>query len=232
MEKKMNARKKAQRAARLRKQRNRRIALTLCLMFVVAFASIGGTIAWLTAQSGEVTNTFTVGDINIKLEETWNTDSDNDGKNDKWEAKLVPGTEYAKDPKVTVVANSEPCWLFVEVTETNNPAAYLNYTFKSEGWTKGTGTGEGGNSVPTNVYYREVETKANDQYWYLLTGTDTNANGAVTVKDTIVKQGTTSTTNPVMPSADNAPSITFKAYACQQANRTVAEAWDVVKPIT
>ena len=45
------------------------LAVLLALTLLVGCA-IGGTIAWLTAQTGEVVNTFTVGDINIKLEET------------------------------------------------------------------------------------------------------------------------------------------------------------------
>ena len=67
---KQNARKQAQRRARQRKQRNRRIALTACLMIAVMVASIGGTLAWLTDQTGPVTNTFTAGNIDITLDET------------------------------------------------------------------------------------------------------------------------------------------------------------------
>ena len=57
----------AQRRARQRKQRNRRIAMTVALVLVVALASIGGTIAWLTATTGSVVNTFTVGNVDISL---------------------------------------------------------------------------------------------------------------------------------------------------------------------
>lgn len=222
----------AQRRARQRKLRNRRIAMTVALVLVVALASIGGTIAWLTDTTNEVTNTFTVGDINIELTETPNADSDDqDTENDHWEAKLVPGSTYAKDPKVTVKANSEKCWLFVEVTEENNPQSYLSYTYTFDanntdpatGWVKGDVT-----NVPANVWYRIVDTRDTDQTWNLIT------DNQVTVKDTVVKKGTNTagTSNVAMPANDaDAPKITFKAYACQYENRTnVADAWAAVQP--
>ena len=225
--KETNRRSAAQRRARQRKLRNRRIAMTVALVLVVALASIGGTIAWLTDKTDPVTNTFTGGDINIELTETPNADSnDPDTENDHWEAKLVPGSKYAKDPKVTVKANSEKCWLFVEVTETNNPQNYLDYsyTFKAtdSDWTQGDGT-----NIPDNVWYRTVEAQSTDQVWNLITGDQ------VTVKNTVVKKNTdvAGTANVSMPASnEDAPSITFKAYACQFENRSAIEAWNAVKP--
>lgn len=84
------------------------LALLLALALVVG-GVVGGTIAWLTAQTNAVTNTFTVGDIDIKLEETTGNDY-----------PFVPGDTKTKDPKVTVLANSEKCYLFIKVTEENN----------------------------------------------------------------------------------------------------------------
>ena len=60
----------AQRRERRRKIRNRRIAMTVALVLVVALVSVGGTIAWLTANTDPVVNTFTVGNIDIALAET------------------------------------------------------------------------------------------------------------------------------------------------------------------
>ena len=45
------------------------LALVLALTLLVA-GVVGGTLAWLTDQTAEVKNTFTVGDINIGLTET------------------------------------------------------------------------------------------------------------------------------------------------------------------
>ena len=61
------------------------LALVLALTLLVA-GVVGGTLAWLTDQTAEVKNTFTVGDINIGLTET-TTDY-----------KMVPGNTIAKDP--------------------------------------------------------------------------------------------------------------------------------------
>ena len=44
------------------------LALVLALTLLVA-GVVGGTLAWLTDQTAEVKNTFTVGDINIGNEE-------------------------------------------------------------------------------------------------------------------------------------------------------------------
>lgn len=203
---KQNARKQAQRRARQRKQRNRRIALTACLMIAVMVASIGGTLAWLTATTTPVVNTFTPADINITLAETTSNNY-----------PLVPGKPYAKDPKVTVLANSEKCWLFVKVND-NSASDYVDYTFRvdngtstdaSDDWRQGDG-----NDIPSNVYYRVVDANTADQSWYLLQGSEANPEGNVTIRNTIVKSSTNAPTNvPVMPS--NAPTLSFEAYAVQ-----------------
>lgn len=196
----------------------RRMLFTLALVLVVAVASVGGTIAWLKVETTPVVNTFTVGDINITLTETMNTDTDDDGKPDKWEAKLIPGSEYAKDPKVTVKGGSEACWLFVKVTE---PAltGILTYNLKTEGWTKGTGDGENGNGVPTDVYYREVPYSATDTSFELLT------NNQVSIADGVTKDQ--------IDTLDKTKKyeMTFTAYAIQKGNiNSVTEAWQKVNP--
>lgn len=67
-------------------------ALSICL---VAAMAIGGTMAFLT-DSEDVTNTFSVGDLDITLTEPkW--DDDTDGK------ELVPGDTEEKDPTITAV---------------------------------------------------------------------------------------------------------------------------------
>lgn len=197
----------------------RRMLFTLALVLVVAVASVGGTIAWLTDKTDPVTNTFTVGDINITLTETFNTDTNNDGTNDAWQAKLIPGTTYDKDPVVTVKANSEKCYLFVKFEEINNPSNYLEYSsnLKESEWT------QLDQDTNKNVWYKVVESSTNDQSWNLLAGNQ------VTVKDTIVKSGTTGITAPVMPTNENAPQLKYTAYAIQFENMTdAADAWSKV----
>ena len=190
----------AQRRERRRKIRNRRIAMTVALVLVVALASVGGTIAWLTAQTGEVVNTFTVGNIDITLAET-TTDY-----------KMVPGNTIAKDPTVTVKANSEACWLFVKIEESDNLKSYIDYSV-AEGWTALTGV--------TGVYYREVAATTTDTAFSVLTSDQ------VTVKNTVTKADMDAIAN----NTASKPTLTFTAYACQKDNvADAATAWAKLNP--
>ena len=69
--------------------------LALLLSLVLVFGVIaGGTLAWLTAQSDTVVNTFTTSDINVKLAESKGVTTA-DGKS----FKMVPGKSIEKDPR-------------------------------------------------------------------------------------------------------------------------------------
>lgn len=91
----------------------------VALVVLVAAVSVLGTLAYLTSQD-QVVNTFTVGNVAIKLDEMKVTD---DGKpaasaervkaNDY---KLLPGLTYAKDPTVTVLKGSELSYVKLVVT--------------------------------------------------------------------------------------------------------------------
>ena len=90
------------------------LALLMCAVLLVG-ASIAGTVAYLTSQD-EVTNTFTVGNVKITLDETDVDDSTKDAARDQANAyKLLPGQTYTKDPIIHVDADSEACYLFVKV---------------------------------------------------------------------------------------------------------------------
>lgn len=167
------------------------LALVLALTLLVA-GVVGGTLAWLTDRTAEVKNTFTVGDINIGLTET-TTDY-----------KMVPGNTIAKDPTVTVKANSEACWLFVKVTESTDLKDFITYAI-AEGWT----------ALPdvNGVYYREVPASAADQTFSVLAG------NTVTVNTTVTK-------TMLETAKTDAPTLTFKAYAIQKDHFTTpADAW-------
>lgn len=165
------------------------LALVLALTLLVA-GVVGGTLAWLTDQTAEVKNTFTVGDINIGLTET------------TADYKMVPGNTIAKDPTVTVEANSEACWLFVKVTESTNLKAFIGYDI-AEGWTALPGV--------DGVYYREVPASTADQTFSVL------ADDAVTVKSNVTK-------TMLETAKTNAPTLTFKAYAIQKDHFATADA--------
>ena len=184
----------------------------LALVLVIGCA-VGGTIAWLTAQTDPVVNTFTYGDINIELTET---------KPDNRQAKIIPGVDIEKDPKVTVKANSEACWLFVKVEETgtfvDNKVTYSI----ADGWTQGDGT-----NIPANVYYREVNAVTADTSFYVLKGSTEYPNGVVTVSEELTKAEVNSIT------AENQPKLTFTAYAVQKDGiANAAAAWEKAVPPT
>lgn len=94
----------------------KKIAVMFAAVVLVVAATIGGTLAWLTATSDTVTNTFTVGDINIKLDEKDIDDSTADADRDTANAyKIIPGGTSEKDPTVTVLKGSEKCYVYVTV---------------------------------------------------------------------------------------------------------------------
>lgn len=97
------------------------IAVVVCL----ALAAVGGTIAWLNSQSN-LTNSFTVGDVNDPTTEPGDPDEplpDDSTKVDgnlyepNWvdESKILPGTQIAKDPYVGIGKGSEDAYVFVYV---------------------------------------------------------------------------------------------------------------------
>lgn len=128
--------------------------ITLAIATVMLITvTVGATIAWLTAESKEVTNTFTVGNIKILLNEAdvnrndatseYNEFVRDDSLDMDYEAadrvqgnvyELTPGSTYFKDPKVTVLAGSERCYVFVKVTESNNTLVE-NTDYKIVDWT-------------------------------------------------------------------------------------------------
>lgn len=201
------------------------VALLLALTLVVGVVA-GGTIAWLVDQTGTVTNTFTVGDVNVELTETGiNTDGEKT-------FQLIPGTSYEKDPKVTIKANSVACYLFVRFDEVNSPKDYLEYTSTlttTNDWIQLTGAKDT-EGKPVNVWYREVSNSAADQSWDLLAKLDATSNNTVKVKTTVVKAGTdtTETDNVAMPAAENQPQLVYRAAAVQKDNLTVFAAWNQV----
>jgi len=120
--------------------KKRTMALLAAVLLVVGVA-IGGTLAWLTATSDTVTNTFTTSDIKITLEET------KGGADHTF--KMIPGYTIEKDPKVKVLEGSEACFLFVKLKKSANFDTYMTYEM-ADGWTA---LSEG-----SDVYYREVTT--------------------------------------------------------------------------
>ena len=99
------------------KTRSKALLLTLCAIALVV-ATVFGTMAYLTSTAS-VENTFTVGSVNITLDEAKvNTDGTPVEGADRVTSntyKLMPGHTYTKDPTVHVVAGSEDSYIFVKV---------------------------------------------------------------------------------------------------------------------
>ena len=103
------------------KTKSKALLLTLCAVLLIA-ASVLGTMAYLTS-SAEVKNTFTIGKVEIKLDETDVTNPTGPRVTAN-SYKLMPGTTYTKDPTVTVKAGSEESYVRMKVTF-NNAAALM-----------------------------------------------------------------------------------------------------------
>ncbi len=183
---------------------NSKTFAVLLVMVLVIGCVIGGSVAWLVSNPDSVVNTFTYGDIDITLTET---------TGDSY--KILPGNDISKDPKVTVLANSEDCWLFVKVDESSWPTfaegtpatGKVNYAIVT-GWTK----------LPSEsgVYYRTVDAaKTNTEFAVL-------ADNKITVSQNLTKAEVdrVKTTNPT---------LTYTAYSVQRDSNitTAAQAWTI-----
>lgn len=199
------------------------MVMILSLMLVVGL-SVGGTLAWLTATSGEVKNTFTVGDITIDLKEHdyvpatagkeayLDTDTEVTAEADY---KFVPGDTLPKDPFVTVKANSEKCFLFVKVTEANNSTddhtddiikwnVDFDEVVETQAdviWTNYKTSQDG----HTEWWYAIVDASTADQKWTILKDNQVTVSEDVT-KTTVTNMGT------------NKPTLSFTAAAVQFEN--------------
>ena len=180
-----------------------KIAALIAAIVLVIGCTAGGTVAWLVSKPAAIVNTFTIGDINATLTET------------KREFKIVPGVDIVKDPVATVKANSEDCYLFVQLTEANWPTfteagsttRKVKYDI-AEGWTK----------VEDGVYYRVVTKKDTDQHFDVLKG------NRVTVSSTLTKENA----NAIQKAGD--PKLTVAVYAVQKEGMGSADkAWAAAK---
>ena len=179
------------------------LAVLACTVALVA-GTVAATLAFLTDKTNSITNTFVAGDISITLTETAVE-----------EFKMVPGTDIAKDPKVTVEAGSEACWLFVKLDKSANFGTYLTYTI-ADGWTPLAGVND--------VYYRQVaavEKDADEEPSFSVLAGD-----KVTALDATKEQY-----NSI---AANKPTLSVTAYAIQYAGfapengKTVTDAWNAI----
>ena len=118
------------------KKAKKLLALLLCAVLLVG-VSVAGTLAYLTSQD-TATNTFTVGKVEIKLEE-YHVDQQTGKKTEAvveglTDLELVPGRVIEKNPFITVAGDSETCWLFVKIENNLGDTVTINGLEKN-GWT-------------------------------------------------------------------------------------------------
>ena len=189
--------------------------------------TIGGTMAWLIDDTTAVKNTFTDSDVDIVFNENTNN------------YQMIPGHTIDKDPTVTVNANSEKCYLFVKIDESENYGDYLKYAVKIDGDKEWRTFEDANKNTVKGVYYRIVEKSESKQTFSIL-GSGSYDNGSdgsfswsdnqVLVKPEVTKE----MMNAIKENAESKPTLTFTTYAVQYMKNNdtsfnVAEAWAKAK---
>ena len=171
------------------------LAMALALVLLIG-GVVSGSLAWLTDKTDAVENTFTQSNIDIELNET---------KPEEYTAKMIPGWTIEKDPYVIVKANSEKCYVFVDIDESANFDEYMTYSVDL-GWTQLEVDKDGKDISAELIYYREVDFSATDtEELYILDGNKVTVNTAVN-KDMMDALANGTTTKPTLE---------FTAYAVQ-----------------
>lgn len=105
-----------------------KVLLVVACAALLVVGSVFGTLAYLT-DTEEVVNTFTVGSVQIKLDEatidpeTGKAVENADRVQKNEGIKLIPGRVVDKDPTVTVIGGSEECYVRVRMSVTWQNAA-------------------------------------------------------------------------------------------------------------
>lgn len=192
------------------------LTIAIALVLVVALA-VGATYAYLTAQTGEVKNTFVAGGAvaqdALKLyEHKANQNEDGTYTLDPTKPTtansytVMPGVDLPKDPTVEVTAANGPYYLFVKVTE----GAHFNknifgYSIDDAAWKQ---LKDADDKDVAGVYvYTTDKTNA-----AILTGAVT----ANVLKDKVVTVADADS----ITLADADCTLIFQAYACQAAGLT------------
>lgn len=194
------------------------LTIAIALVLVVALA-VGATYAYLTATTGEVKNTFTVGNLidqnKFVLKEhevAYNSANGtydyvtNDGKTVETDhntySQLAPKMEVPKDPFIAFRAEvKSPAYVFVEIVDTTDKQ--ITYDL-ADGWTKLDGvTGNNGGTV---YAYKDKITSAN-----YTTNLPILANNKVAVADSATSANLSDAT------------LKFYGYLCQATGFTSAK---------
>ena len=184
------------------------LLLALCAVLLVV-STVFATMAYLTSTTKVVTNTFTVGNVKITLDEAPVNEYGKVVEGDRRTEntyKLIPGHSYTKDPTIHVVAGSEECWLFVKVS---NPLVDIiaSKTISEQMETNGWRIVDAENNIWANIDKVDARTAT--------AAIDVPVFGSFTI------------TNNANVADYNGMTITVQAYAIQADGfDTYAEAWE------
>ncbi len=104
----------------------KKLIVVVLAVTVIASAAIGATLAYFF-DSKEATNTFTVGNVQIRLDEpAWVASGQGDAP------EVYPGEPLAKDPKVTNIG-ANPCVVRLKVTMPTLPAGQGEVKIRTNG---------------------------------------------------------------------------------------------------
>ncbi len=197
-----------------KKNKTLKVLVAVLSVILVMCLTVAGTLAYLQDKTETVINTFTSSDVSITLTET---------KPANKTAKMVPGADIEKDPKVNVRDGSEDCYVYVKIEKSANFDTYMTYEVDTTVWTQ---VETGGNYV---VYGREAT--ANKSY-------DILKDNKVSVNPTVTKADMQLIDGVIVDGVTelSAPTLTFTAYAIQRtelesdgaAVNDVITAWDLV----
>ena len=149
-----------------------KLLTTLGAVALIGAIGVGSTFAYLSATTETVTNTFTVGNVSFDglnggLTESLvkrgtdgkYVDADEAGvwsvKENKYE-NLVAGEDLHKDPTVHIAANSEDCWVYAKIVNTN-PDLTITY---SGDWTNVTAEYKTAKKIQDDIDYVVYAKKA------------------------------------------------------------------------
>lgn len=215
------------------KKTSKALLLGLCALLLVG-ASVLGTMAYLTAKTEQVVNTFTVGNVGIDL---WESKLENGVLTSEHvkgnEYHLLPGETYPKNPTVEVADRSEDCYLFVKVennigaltiTNTENGHKTIAQQMAANGWVAVEGAENvyvlHEKSIDGTVLSTRTVAKAHETFPVF---SEFTIKGEATLKDLATKADGKVLVNE----------ITINAYAIQKSglsNTSDADLWDLAKP--
>lgn len=168
-------------------KKRKTLTSAIAVILAVLIAIGGSTFAYLQANTDDVVNEFATNQVTVDLKES------TDGK-----YNIVPGTSEFKDPTVTVNA-TVPAYVYVEVTD--NTENLVTYAI-ANGWLKLNGY--------DNVYYREIDSAANNEKFEVLKNNTVSYDAAIVNSDMLVQNddGTYSLKNGI--------TLSFNASAIQK----------------